>query len=242
MDMRELAGRLADVRGRIAAASVRAGRGRDPDAVLLVAVTKTLAPEVVRLAYALGLRDFGENRVQEAREKRLALALPEARWELIGHLQSNKAARAVELFDRVQSLDSERLAAALDGRAASLGRTLPVLLEVNVSGEASKSGLAPAELGAVARAVVALPHLRPEGLMTVAPMVTDAEAARPVFRELRRLRDWLRDAVPTGPDGGWPHLSMGMSDDYTVAIEEGATIVRLGRALFGARPTTETRP
>ena len=232
---RELATRLGHVRQRIAAAATRAGR--DPASVTLVAVTKTLPPETITQAYALGLRLFGENRVQEARAKRQVLALPEARWDLIGHLQTNKAGWAVELFDRVQSVDGLRLAQTLDAHAASLGRILPVLLEVNVAGEANKSGLAPAELVEVARAIVALPHLSPEGLMTVAPLAADGEMVRPVFRELRHLRDQVRLAVPINVDGGWPHLSMGMSDDFAVAIAEGATIIRLGRALFGDRPS-----
>jgi PLP dependent protein len=139
-------------------------------------------------------------------------------------------------------VDSLRLAETLDARAATAGRTLPVLLEVNVAGEASKSGFAPGEALAAARAIAALPHLRPEGLMTVAPIAAHADDVRPVFRRLRGLRDELRAAVPhSAADGGWRELSMGMSDDYEVAIEEGATIVRVGRALFGARPTVGAR-
>jgi PLP dependent protein len=231
----DLAERLAGARERIARAAERAGR--DPASVVLMAATKTEPPEIITRAYALGLRVFGENRVQEAREKRVVLSLPEARWELIGHLQSNKAARAAGLFDRVQSLDRADLARRLDERAAAHGRTLPVLLEVNVAGEASKTGLALGDVLDVARITTRLPHLRPEGLMTIAPLAPEAEAVRPVFRELRRLRDRLRQEVPAGVDGGWPELSMGMSDDFEVAIEEGATIIRLGRALFGARST-----
>jgi pyridoxal phosphate enzyme (YggS family) len=229
-----LARGLAEVRARVAEAAGRAGR--DPHSVLLVAVTKTMPAPVIQMAYAAGLRVFGENRIQEAREKRGALALPEARWELIGHLQSNKAARAVELFERVQSVDSLAIAEALEARAAQANRVLPILLEVNVAGEASKSGFAPAEVVEAATGIAALPHLRPEGLMLVAPLVEENEAVRPVFRALRQLREELRERMPLGPDGGWPHLSMGMSDDYPVAVEEGATIIRLGRALFGDRP------
>jgi pyridoxal phosphate enzyme (YggS family) len=231
----DLGEQLAKVRERIGRAAERGGR--DPASVLLVAVTKTVPLEAITRAYAIGLRDFGENRVQEAREKRSVLSLSEARWELIGHLQSNKAARAVQLFDRVQSLDSVALACTLDERAASHDKVLPVLLEVNVAGEQSKSGFAPRDLLDAAHAIAALDHLRPEGLMTVAPLAPEAEAVRPVFRELRRLRDHLRAAVPLAEDGGWPQLSMGMSDDFEIAIEEGATIIRLGRAIFGARPT-----
>jgi pyridoxal phosphate enzyme (YggS family) len=228
----DLVARVRAVRGRVAAAAERAGRS--PEDVSIVAVSKMIDVERIRGAYELGLKTFGENRVQEARGKITALRLPLIRWELIGHLQTNKVARAVELFARVQSVDSLRLAEALDHEAARLGRVLPVLLEVNVAGESSKNGLNPAELVATGRATAALPHLRMEGLMTVAPLVDDAEAVRPVFRRLRELRERLRDEVPTGD---WRHLSMGMTGDFEVAIAEGATLVRIGRALFGERPT-----
>jgi len=230
-----LAARIHAIRARIAAAAGRSGRAAD--AVGLVAVSKTVPAPVLHAAVALGLTTFGENRVQEAREKIAALAgFPGIRWELIGHLQTNKAALAAGLFARVQSVDSVRLASALAERAAALGRRLPILLEVNVAGEASKSGFAPEGLIEAARALAALPALAPEGLMTIAPLAGDPEDVRPIFRRLRALRDRLREAVPLGPDGGWPQLSMGMSDDFEVAIAEGATLVRLGRALFGARP------
>jgi PLP dependent protein len=226
--------RLRSIRDRIGEAAARANRA--PDEVQLVTVSKTVPIEVLRDAYALGLRVFGENRVQEAQEKIANLALLDIRWELIGHLQTNKANRAAELFARVQSVDSLRLAEALSARASALAKTLPILLEVNVAGEASKSGFAPEETLAAAHAIASLPRLRPEGLMTIAPLVDDPEDMRPVFRALRELRDRLREVVPLGSDGGWPELSMGMSDDFAVAIEEGATLIRLGRALFGARP------
>jgi pyridoxal phosphate enzyme (YggS family) len=229
--------RLRLIRQRIGEAAARANRS--PDEVQLVAVSKTVPVEVLRDTYALGLRAFGENRVQEAQEKIAALALPEIRWELIGHLQTNKANRAVDLFARVQSVDSLRLAEALALRALALGKMLPALLEVNVAGEASKSGFSPEETIEVARVIAGMPSLRPEGLMTVAPLVDDPEDVRPVFRALRELRDRLREAVPLTSDGGWPELSMGMSDDFAIAVEEGATLVRLGRALFGARPTSQ---
>jgi PLP dependent protein len=228
-----IAENIAQVRERIAAAARRAGR--NPDEITLMGVSKTIPAERIREAYAAGLRVFGENRVQEAQEKIAALALPEIRWELIGHLQTNKANRAAELFARVQSVDSVRLAEALSARALALGKTLPILLEVNVAGEASKSGFAPEETLAAARTIANLPGLRPEGLMTIAPLVDEPEDVRQLFRALRELRDRLREAVPLASDGGWPDLSMGMSDDYAVAIEEGATLIRLGRALFGAR-------
>lgn len=230
-----LAARAAGVRERVARAA--AVSGRDAAAITVVAVSKTVSAEVVRAAHALGFTVFGENRVQEAQAKIAELGREGLRWELIGHLQSNKAARAVELFDRVQSVDSVRLAGVLDAQAAAKRETpLPVLLEVNVAGEESKTGLAPDDLIEAARAVVALPHLRAEGLMTVAPLVERPDDARPVFRRLRELRDALRAAVPVGADGGWDTLSMGMSDDFEVAVEEGATVVRIGRALFGERP------
>jgi pyridoxal phosphate enzyme (YggS family) len=227
----DLAARVRAVRQRVAAAAERAGRA--PEDVTIIAVSKTVDAERVRGAYELGLKTFGENRVQEARGKIAALKLPLIRWELIGHLQTNKVARAADLFARVQSVDSLRLALALDDAAARLGHVLPVLLEVNVAGEASKQGLALADVEPVARAVVALPHLRVEGLMTIAPQVSDPDAVRPVFRALRDLRARLREQVPAS---AWEHLSMGMTDDFEVAIAEGATLVRIGRALFGERP------
>jgi pyridoxal phosphate enzyme (YggS family) len=205
--------------------------------VSVVAVSKTVSPDAIRQAFEAGFTTFGENRVQEARDKIPALPLPGIRWELIGHLQTNKAARAIELFSRIQSVDSLRLAEALNAAAARQGRIVPILLEVNVAHEASKTGLAPDELQPLAIALKGLPALRPEGLMTVAPLVEDAEGVRPIFQQLRHLRDQLRqDDQASSQDAGlWHELSMGMSDDFAVAIEEGATIVRIGRALFGAR-------
>lgn len=229
-----LAARLRDVRARMAQAAERSGRAAG--SVQLVAVTKTLSVATIRAAYDLGLTTFGENRVQEARAKIAELRLLGARWELIGHVQTNKAGQVVTLFDRIESVDSLRLAEVLSARAAAAGRRLPILLEVNIAGEASKSGFAPEELIAAARAIAALPAVEPQGLMTVAPLTEEPEAVRPVFRRLRELRDRLREAVPFGGGAGWPELSMGMSDDFEVGIEEGATLVRLGRALFGERP------
>ncbi len=250
-----LAHNAAILRARVAEAASRANR--DPHDVTIMAVTKTIPLTRILAAVALGFAVVGENRVQEATAKQdelAALASPPAmRWELIGHLQSNKAAVAVARFARIQSVDSLRLAEELarrvaqrawspahtpeDAPGARVGEPLPILLEVNVAGEASKSGLAPDDVIPTARAIAALPQLRPQGLMTVAPLVADAEAARPVFRRLRELRDRLREAVPLGADGGWRDLSMGMTDDYGVAVEEGATILRIGRGLFGARPS-----
>lgn len=241
-----LAMALRDVRARMASALARAGR--PADATRLVAVTKTVPAERVLAAAALGLTTFGENRVQEARDKRerlaqLAEADPRAahllagvRWELIGHLQTNKAARALELFARIQSVDSLHLAEALSARAVALGRAFPILLEVNIGEEASKTGFAPtAETLDAVRAIAALPGVRPEGLMAVVPLVERPEQARPYFSRLRGLRDQIRAEVAQGQPDSWRELSMGMSDDFEVAIEEGATSIRIGRGLFGAR-------
>ncbi len=243
----ELRERLESVRSRIAAAAQRAGRA--PEDVRLVAVSKTVPAERVAALARLGVDCFGENRVEEAVDKlpqiREILG-PEAydrlRWCLIGHLQSRKVHQAVTLFDEIHSLDSLRLAMRLDRQAADLERPLPVLLEINISGEASKFGLPagrwPEDAGQSAalyadiEAILALPHLAVQGLMTIAPLVADPEQARPFFRRLRQLRDALRGRFP---EGAWRELSMGMSDDYEVAIEEGSTMVRLGRALFGPR-------
>ena len=244
-----LAEQARAVRARIAAAARRAGR--PAESVTLIAVTKTVPAERVLAAAALGLTVLGENRVQEARDKRIRLAalaegdpttarlVARMRWELIGHLQTNKSGRALELFDRVQSVDSLRLAEALSARATMLNRPLPILLEVNVAGEASKSGFALDEVEGAARVIAAMPILRLDGLMTVAPLAPDPEQARPIFRRLRELRDELRAAIPLGEEG-WRDLSMGMSDDFEVAIEEGATLVRIGRGLFGERPMPQT--
>jgi hypothetical protein len=207
---------------RIAAAAERAGRSREE--VTLVAVTKTVAAEAIREAFEAGIRQFGENRVQEARSKIQQLADWGIRpvWHMVGHLQSNKAKTAAEIFDIIQSIDSVKLADIINRHAS---RSIPVLLQVNVSGEASKSGFAVTELMPAAEQIARLPRLEIKGLMTIAPLVRDAEEVRPIFRKLRSLRDAL----------GLEHLSMGMSDDFEVAIEEGATIVRIGRAIFGER-------
>ncbi len=224
-----LAGRLDDIRGRLARAAARAGR--EPGSIRLVGVTKTVPAGLVREAVALGLLDLGENRVQEARDKIPAFGRDGVRWHMIGHLQRNKAGLAAELFDRVHSLDSLALAEAVSRRAMALGRRLPVLLEVNVSGEASKHGVRPDDAAPLAGAVAALPGLVLDGLMTIAPYSDDPEAARPHFARLRGLRDTLERS--TGVT--LPELSMGMSGDFEVAVEEGSTIVRVGTAIFGAR-------
>lgn len=229
--------RAGVLRQRVTAAAERAGRRADD--ITIVAVSKTIPVETLHAAYDLGFTTFGENRVQEAQGKIAAWGKAPARWELIGHLQSNKAARAVELFARIQSLDSLHLADTLNARAMQRGQTLPVLLEVNIAGETSKTGFAPGEVLDAARALAAYPALRPEGLMTIAPLVADPEAVRPVFQRLRVLRDELRHTLGTGEGDTWTQLSMGMTDDFEVAIEEGATIVRIGRGLFGSRPLVQ---
>jgi len=220
---------LQRVRKRIAAAAQRAGR--DPAEVTLVAVTKTRPVEVIRAAYELGVRDFGENRVEEA-ETKFALLPDDIRWHMVGHVQSRKAARVVKPYVLVHSVDRVKLARRLNRFAAEAARRLPVLLEVNVSGEASKYGFRPAEVEAAVEAIWGFEHLQIRGLMTMAPIVSDPEEARPVFAALRELRERLAARFP---DIRWEHLSMGMTDDFEVAIEEGATIVRIGRAIFGER-------
>ncbi len=235
-----IAENIARVRERVEAAARRAGR--DPASVTLMAVSKTVPAPVVREAYAAGLRVFGENRVQEFSGKAGELRdLVQAEWHLIGHLQSNKASKAAELFSAVDSVDSLRLAEKLNSAAEKLGRRLPVLIEVNVGGEAAKSGVAPdsAELEELLRGADRLPSLAFQGLMTVPPWSEEAEPARPYFRQLRQLRD--RIAARQLPAVGMDALSMGMSHDFEVAIEEGSTCVRVGTAIFGARkkPTLE---
>ncbi|HLQ09955.1 MAG TPA: YggS family pyridoxal phosphate-dependent enzyme [Ktedonobacteraceae bacterium] len=225
-----MADNIAHVRSTIAEAARQAGRR--PEEVTLVAVSKTMPVALVRMAYNLGVSHFGENRVQEALPKIEAFHPEGMYWHMIGHLQSNKAGKVVAPFDYVQSVDSLHLARALDRYADQHGKRLPVLLQVNVSGEASKEGIPLAGAPELARQVLALPHIEVQGLMTIAPLVENAEEVRPVFRKLRMLRDRLRIELP---GGAWQHLSMGMTDDYSIAIAEGATIVRIGRAIFGER-------
>jgi pyridoxal phosphate enzyme (YggS family) len=222
-------GRLDDVRERIARAAERSGR--DPGSVLLVAVVKTEPVEAIREAVGLGLTELGESRVQETEGHVAALGRTAARWHMIGHLQRNKAGRALALFDRVHGVDSAELAQALSRRAVEAGRSLPVLVEVNVSGEATKFGAAPERLLELLEHVAGLPGLVLDGLMTVGAPVERAEEARAGFARLRALRDEGERRL----GGKLPELSMGMSGDYEVAIEEGATMVRVGSALFGDR-------
>ena len=227
----QLAENIAHVRARIAEAAQKAGR--DPTEVTLVAVSKTKPVELVEMAYNLGVTNFGENRVQEALPKIEHFHPQGLHWHLIGHLQSNKVGKVVGPFSCIHSVDSLHLAQVLSRHALEQSIQLSILLQVNVAGEASKEGIAPAEIYAVAKQIAELPALRIDGLMTVAPLVHDPEEVRPVFRELRLLRDRLREDIPAGT---WTQISMGMTDDYAIAIEEGATLVRVGRAIFGQRP------
>jgi len=230
-----IADNIAAVRERIARVAARVRR--DPDSITLMAVSKTVEPERIRQAYAAGLRVFGENRVQEFGEKAAALnELKDAEWHLIGHLQSNKAKKAAELFHAIDSVDSLRLAERLDQAAAQAGKTLPVLIEIKVAEEESKAGipLDSPELENLLRAAPKLENLQIRGLMTVPPFTENPEGARLYFRALRDLRDSI--AARNLPRIQMDVLSMGMSHDFEVAIEEGSTCVRVGTAIFGARP------
>lgn len=226
--MSETEGNLAAIHARIAAAAARAGR--DPREIALIAVSKKMPADAVRAAWEAGQGVFAESRVQEAAPK--IAELPGAlRWHFIGHLQKNKIRRALPLFELFHGIDTLELAQAVDRIAAEEGLFPRVLLEVNVAGETSKFGLDPAALERDLDALLALPRLQIEGLMTIAPYADDPEASRPHFRALRELRDGLarRTGLPFGT------LSMGMSGDFEVAVEEGATLVRVGTAIFGAR-------
>jgi pyridoxal phosphate enzyme (YggS family) len=222
---------IARVRERIAAACQRAGR-RVGD-VKLVAVSKTVPPDRIRQAYEAGIRDLGENRVQETEAKRPLLSDLTVTWHLIGHLQSNKARPARELFHWVHSVDSQRLAAKLDKTAVCSGERLQVLLEVNLGDEPSKSGAKENQVLQLAGQVAGLETLELRGLMTVPPYLEDPELVRPFFRRLRELAEKIDSSHLAGVS--MQHLSMGMSHDFEVAIEEGATIVRVGTAIFGER-------
>ena len=233
--MKEFGEILDEVKAKIAAACVRAGR--DPAEVEIIAVTKTHGEEVVKEAWDAGLRIVGENKVQEAAWKKPA-SVTGPMWHLIGHLQSNKVRKALELFDFFQSVDTVQLADRMNMIAEDIGAQPHILLEVNVSGEKSKSGMKPEEVEPTIRHVMeSCPRLTVEGLMTMAPFSENPEDARPYFRRLRELRDSAEKTLGVG----LPRLSMGMSGDYEVAIEEGATWVRLGTVLFGERPKTQGR-
>ena len=223
--------RLAEISQRIEAAAARAGRR--PEEVTLIAVSKTQPGEAIREAFAAGVRHFGENRVQEWEGKRDGVADLDSQWHLIGHLQSNKAARAARLFHSVDSVDSFGLAQRLDRARAEIqeAHKLRVLIEVRVAPEESKSGVEKDELPVLAEQVCGLSHVELAGLMCIPPFLEDSEKVRPYFAELRGLKDELEQRLKTTV----PVLSMGMSHDFEVAIEEGATEVRVGTALFGAR-------
>jgi pyridoxal phosphate enzyme (YggS family) len=229
-----IAENITKIQERIAAAATRSGRSHQE--ITLMAVSKTFPAESVREAYAAGLRVFGENRVQEFSSKIERLRdLRDAEWHLIGHLQSNKTAKAAELFDAIDSLDSMRVAEKLNASVASATRKLRVLIEINLGGETAKSGLLPDsdELEQILLSAPRWQNLKIQGLMTVPPYTEDPEGARPYFRQLRQLRDKI--AVRNLPQIGMEVLSMGMSHDFEVAIEEGATCVRVGTAIFGTR-------
>lgn len=220
-----VAERIETVRRRIAAAAERGGRR--PEDVRLIAVTKTISPEVIQEAAAAGVVDFGENRVLEALRK-MGDFTSAVNWHLIGTLQTNKVKQAVPNFAMIHALDRWRLAETLNERGAEIGKSIAVLVEVNVSGEATKHGISPGELGDFLDELRGLTYLKPQGLMTMAPWTQQPEETRPVFRGLSRL--FQEQASMMGAD--WKHLSMGMSNDYEIAVEEGATMVRVGTAIF----------
>jgi pyridoxal phosphate enzyme (YggS family) len=229
-----IAENIARVHERIAVVARRAGR--NPDEITLMAVSKTFPAQSIREARAAGLRVFGENRVQEFAGKAAALGdLTDLEWHLIGHLQTNKAAKATELFDCVDSVDSLRMAEKLNASAGSASKILPVLIEINVGGETAKSGVAPdsGELEQILTSATRWGNLKINGLMTVPPFAEDPEGSRTYFRQLRRIRE--RTAARSLPGISMEVLSMGMSHDFLVAIEEGATCVRVGTAIFGER-------
>jgi len=233
-----IARNIAAIRERIAQAAAQAGR--DPSQITLMTVTKTVDPARIREAYAAGLRIFGENRVQEFESKSAALSdCAGAEWRLIGHLQTNKAADAVRAFSAIDTLDSLRLARKLNAAAEKLGKKIHILLEINIGGEGSKSGFVPGsqELEETLVAAPQLQWLTIRGLMAIPPFFEDPEQARPYFRKLRQLRDQIAARQLTAVS--MEVLSMGMSHDFEVAIQEGSTCVRIGTAIFGARPRTK---
>ncbi|HXY62643.1 MAG TPA: YggS family pyridoxal phosphate-dependent enzyme [Nitrospirota bacterium] len=226
----EIADNFNAIMNRIATAAVRSGR--EPSSVKLVAVTKTVDVERIREAISAGATILGENRVQEAKEKIEQLG-PIAQWHLIGHLQTNKARNAVRLFTMIHSVDSLELAKELDKQAVKFGKIQDVLIEVNIAGEASKAGVAVRDLGAVVQEAAKLKYISIKGLMTMPPFLDDPEAVRPYFRRLRDLAEGIEKE--NIPGLSLRELSMGMSGDFEVAIEEGATMVRVGTAIFGSR-------
>ncbi|MCF8470623.1 MAG: YggS family pyridoxal phosphate-dependent enzyme [Parvibaculum sp.] len=227
-----IAANLARVRGKIADAAMRSGR--HPDAVRFILVTKTIAPERVMEAVQCGQTDLGENKVQEGRRKAEALSDASIRWSMIGHLQSNKVKDVLRFASEVQSLDRLSLATALEKRLQHLGLGLDVLVQVNTSGEASKYGLNPEDVAAFLKELAVFDALRPKGFMTLATFTPDEAEVRRCFRVLRNIRDRAQQDAPQA--AALADLSMGMSGDYPWAVEEGATIVRVGQAVFGPRP------
>ena len=223
-----IAENLNSIRQRIAAACARAGR--DENSVTLLAVSKSHPPETIRAAVDCGQIYFGENKIQEAKAK-ISLCPGKARWQFIGHLQSNKVRDAVELFEMIQGVDSLAIAQEISKRAVQISKTMPILIEVNVAGEASKFGCAPEKLLAELNELNALPKIEIHGLMAIPPFTPLPEKARPYFKKLRELKVECEKIL----GAPLPHLSMGMSGDFEEAIEEGATMVRVGTALFGER-------
>ncbi|RMF89598.1 MAG: YggS family pyridoxal phosphate-dependent enzyme [Nitrospinota bacterium] len=224
---------LQRVKQRMEAAALRVGRA--PEEISLVAVTKTVPIPRIREAIDAGITLFGENRVQEAREKVALLGRSRIRWHLIGHLQRNKVKYVFDLFDLIHSVDSLALAQEINKQGSKRNQVMPIFLQVNVAGEATKFGVSPEEALPLLKEMARLPYVAVRGLMTIPPLAEDAEASRPYFRELRLLRD---EIAKVGIEGiSLAELSMGMSNDYEVAIEEGATFVRIGSALFGPRST-----
>ncbi|MBW2133771.1 MAG: YggS family pyridoxal phosphate-dependent enzyme [Deltaproteobacteria bacterium] len=228
--MNSIADNLRHILDQIAAAAQRVGR--QPDEVKLVAVSKTVDLERIRQAIAAGVTILGENYLQEAQRKMAALGNPVS-WHFIGTLQTKKASGAVAGFDLIHSVDRPKLAQALERAAQKLGKVQEILIEVNLAGEASKAGVAPEDAAFLLETVLSLPHLRVRGLMTMPPWFNDPQAVRPYFKQLRELRDRLNRSFP---EIKLTELSMGMSGDFEAAIEEGATLVRIGTAIFGARP------
>jgi pyridoxal phosphate enzyme (YggS family) len=229
--MSDVSNNIGRIRDRVSRAALRAGR--DPAGVRLMAVTKTVSDEGILQAIEAGIDIIGENYVQEAKRK-IALMGKSVEWHLIGHLQTNKAKYAVRLFDMVQSVNRMSLAEELNRRAAAVGTVCRVLVEVNLGGEETKSGAPLAEAQGLIRAIAGMPNLAIQGLMTMAPWFDDPESARPCFAGLRALRDGI--SAENIPNVSMRELSMGMTNDFEVAVEEGATIVRIGRAIFGERP------
>ncbi|MGQ9630900.1 MAG: YggS family pyridoxal phosphate-dependent enzyme [bacterium] len=223
---------LRRVEERIASAAGRAGI--DPRDITLVAVTKTVPANTIREALSAGVREIGENRVREAWDKYRDIGRPPGvRWHMVGHLQRNKVKRALEIFDLIHSVDSLTLAQEIDSRAGRMGRAVDALIQVNISGEESKFGVPPSKVAHLIESIAKLEWIKVKGLMTIAPYVDDPEKARPVFRDLRRLRDSIAELSYPGVE--MRYLSMGMSNDFEVAIEEGANMVRIGTAIFGER-------